>query len=94
MGVAKQERRPNPFQSGKHTELAALTRRVRNNHNRLKKNLDYLQESLDSFRLVTKYHIFDLEDTRRAGKECQDERTKTEVKLYIPASCGDTCFRL
>ncbi len=47
------------------TKLAALTNRVKRNHEQLKESLDRLQNSLDNLRLVTKYRVFDLEATRR-----------------------------
>jgi len=55
----------NPASLKDKTKLAALSERVRRNHQQLRESLDKLQSSLDNLRLVTKYRVFDLEATRR-----------------------------
>ena len=49
-------------------KLAELARQAHNNHKRLKKSVDSLQESLDYLRICIKYQLFDLEATRRENK--------------------------
>ncbi len=54
----------NPYQR----KLAILARRACENHKKLKKSVDGLQESLDYLRICIKYQLFDLEATRRENK--------------------------
>ena len=49
----------------KYKRLASLTRQARDNHEKLKKSINNLQESLDFLRICIKYQLFDLEATRR-----------------------------
>jgi hypothetical protein len=49
-------------------KLAELAQRARNNHKRLQKSVDNLQESLDYLRICIKYQLFDLEATRRENR--------------------------
>ncbi len=46
-------------------KLERLARETQNRHERMKKTLGELQESLDQLRLTVKYLVFDLEATRR-----------------------------
>ena len=49
-------------------QLERLAEETRNRHDRMKKTLTDLQESLDHLRLTVKYLVFDLEATRRENK--------------------------
>ena len=60
-----------------HKKLISAAREVQNGHNKLKKSVDRLQESLDYLRVCIKYQIFDLEATRRENehlKKLLDEK--------------------
>lgn len=46
-------------------KLAELARQARDSHQKLRKSLNNLQESLDYLRVCIKYQSFDLEATRR-----------------------------
>ncbi|HEW78503.1 MAG TPA: hypothetical protein ENH34_00845 [Phycisphaerales bacterium] len=46
-------------------KLAVLAKQARDNHKRLEKSVNSLQESLDYLRVCIKYQLFDLEATRR-----------------------------
>lgn len=48
--------------------LAQLAREAQANQKKLQKSIDSLQESLDYLRVCIKYHIFDLEATRRENE--------------------------
>jgi len=45
--------------------LTMLAKEAHLSHNKLKKSVDSLQESLDYLRICIKYQLFDLEATRR-----------------------------
>lgn len=47
------------------TKLAALTAQAKERHEKLKKTVASLQDSIDYLRLSIKYLLFDLEATRR-----------------------------
>jgi hypothetical protein len=49
-------------------KLAMLAKQARDNHEKLKKSVDSLQESLDYLRICIKYQLFDLEATRRENE--------------------------
>ena len=49
-------------------KLEALASETRQRHDRMKKTIGELQESLDYLRLSVKYLVFDLEATRRENK--------------------------
>ena len=49
-------------------KLAMLAKKARDNHEKLKKSVDSLQESLDYLRICIKYQLFDLEATRRENE--------------------------
>ena len=64
------------FQCGK---LAMLTQKARTNHEKLKKSVNSLQDSLDYLRICIKYQLFDLEATRRENeylKKILNEKNK------------------
>ena len=49
-------------------KLIMLVDKSQKNHNKIKKSVASLQESLDYLRVTIKYMIFDLEATRRENK--------------------------
>jgi len=49
-------------------KLAKLAAETQGRHQRMKKTISELQESLDHLRLSVKYLVFDLEATRRENK--------------------------
>lgn len=49
-------------------KLVMLAKHARNNHKKLEKSVNSLQESLDYLRVCIKYQLFDLEATRRENK--------------------------
>ncbi len=51
-----------------HKKLAILAQQARDNHKKLEKSVNSLQESLDYLRVCIKYQLFDLEATRRENK--------------------------
>ena len=51
-----------------YKKLASLSQKAQDNHKRLQKSVDNLQESLDYLRICIKYQLFDLEATRRENK--------------------------
>ncbi len=51
-----------------YKKLASLSQQAQDNHKRLQKSVDNLQESLDYLRICIKYQLFDLEATRRENK--------------------------
>ncbi len=55
-----------------YKKLAMLAKEAQDNHERLKKSVDSLQESLDYLRVCIKYQVFDLEATRRENKYLRD----------------------
>jgi len=48
-----------------YRKLSELAKQAQENHKKIKKSFDSLQESLDVLRVYTKYQTFDLEATRR-----------------------------
>jgi len=58
------EQLPSPARE----ELHRLAEETRSRHERMKRTLGELQESLDYLRLSTKYLVFDLEATRRENR--------------------------
>ena len=52
----------------KNLKLAMLAKQAHDNHEKLKKSVDNLQESLDYLRICIKYQLFDLEATRRENE--------------------------
>ncbi len=59
IGSLPEEQRP---------ELEKLAEETKSRHERMKKTLSELQDSLDHLRLTVKYLVFDLEATRRENK--------------------------
>ncbi len=51
-----------------YSKLAMLAKKAYDNHKRLQKSVNGLQESLDYLRICIKYQLFDLEATRRENK--------------------------
>jgi hemerythrin len=51
-----------------HDKLAKLAEQVQANHAKLEKSIDTMQELLDYLRVCIKYHVFDLEATRRENE--------------------------
>lgn len=51
-----------------YKRLAMLAQQARENHEKLEKSVNSLQESLDYLRVCIKYQLFDLEATRRENK--------------------------
>ena len=49
-------------------QLERLAEETKSRHDRMKKTLTDLQDSLDHLRLTVKYLVFDLEATRRENK--------------------------
>ena len=54
--------------SPQHRKIAKLAKQSHDNHRKLQKRIDSLQESLDYLRMYIKYQLFDLEATRRENK--------------------------
>jgi hypothetical protein len=48
-----------------HCKLAMLATQTQETHKQLEETVNNLQESLDYLRICIKYHLFDLEATRR-----------------------------
>lgn len=69
---------------GERGPLEKLAVETQNRHEKVKKTIDELQESLDYLRLSIKYLVFDLEATRRENQylrkliETQNGRPDTE----------------
>jgi hypothetical protein len=55
----------NTLPAEERIRLEALARETRTRHEKLRKTVGLLQESLDQLRLSVKYLVFDLEATRR-----------------------------
>jgi hypothetical protein len=51
-----------------YSKLAMLAKKAYDNHKRLKKSVNGLQEALDYLRICIKYQLFDLEATRRENR--------------------------
>ena len=51
-----------------YKKLITLAKQARENHKRLAKSVNSLQESLDYLRVCIKYQLFDLEATRRENR--------------------------
>lgn len=59
---------PNP----QRKELITLVRNTGKTHNKLRKSIDQLQESLDYLRVCVKYLLFDLDATRRENENLKE----------------------
>lgn len=53
---------------GEREKLTALAQKTQHRHDKLKKTVGDLQDSLDYLRLSIKYLVFDLEATRRENR--------------------------
>lgn len=62
-----------------HKKLAMLAKQAQDNHRRLQKSVNNLQESLDYLRVCIKYQLFDLEATRRENKYLRDMLEEKET---------------
>ena len=51
-----------------YKKLAMLAKQAHDNHKRLERSVNNLQESLDYLRICIKYQLFDLEATRRENR--------------------------
>lgn len=60
-------------------KLARLADQTRERHDKMKKNMSELQESLDYLRLSIKYLVFDLEATRRENQYLRDMMNKQDA---------------
>ena len=49
-------------------KLAMLAKQAQDNHKKLQRSINSLQESLDYLRVCIKYQLFDLEATRRENE--------------------------
>lgn len=58
----------NTLPESDRPKLEALAAETQTRHQRMKKTISDLQESLDHLRLSVKYLVFDLEATRRENK--------------------------
>ena len=57
------------FPKSDQEKIVKLTRKSRENHEKIQQKLNNLQQSLDYLRLGIKYLIFDLEATRRENMD-------------------------
>ena len=53
-------------------KLAAMAEKTQKSHQKLRKTVTDLQESMDYLRVAIKYLVFDLEATRRENKYLRD----------------------
>ncbi|MCC6661217.1 MAG: hypothetical protein IT437_10060 [Phycisphaerales bacterium] len=58
----------NTLPEGDRSQLISLADETRHRHDRMKKTIGDLQDSLDFLRLSVKYLVFDLEATRRENQ--------------------------
>jgi hypothetical protein len=61
-------RQINDAPESEQSELRRIVEETRGRHERMKKTIGDLQESLDYLRLSVKYLVFDLEATRRENQ--------------------------
>ena len=52
----------------KYNKLAILAKKAQEDHKKLEKSVDSLQEAVDYLRICIKYQLFDLEATRRENE--------------------------
>ena len=57
-----------PMAGHKKMRLEMLAKQAKDSHEKLRKSVNSLQESLDYLRICIKYQLFDLEATRRENK--------------------------
>jgi hypothetical protein len=60
--------REGPVQEGEQGDLLKIAEETKSRHDRMKKTIADLQDSLDYLRLSVKYLVFDLEATRRENQ--------------------------
>ena len=65
--------------SDQRCNLENLATETRERHDRMKKTISDLQESLDYLRVSVKYLVFDLEATRRENKQLRDMLGKDQA---------------
>lgn len=72
----------NQMPEGERGDLEKLARETVARHDKMKKTIGDLQESLDYLRLSVKYLVFDLEATRRENKYLREMlETLTEGRI-------------
>lgn len=69
----------NTLPEGERKKLANLAQQTRERHDKMKKTVSDLQESLDYLRLSIKYLVFDLEATRRENQYLRDMINKQDA---------------
>ena len=69
----------NTLPESERQKLANLAQQTRERHDKMKKTVNDLQESLDYLRLSIKYLVFDLEATRRENKYLRDMLSKQDA---------------
>lgn len=69
----------NTLPEGERKKLANLAQQTRERHDKMKKTVGDLQESLDYLRLSIKYLVFDLEATRRENQYLRDIINKQDI---------------
>ena len=69
----------NTLPESERQKLANLAKQTRDRHDKMKKTVSDLQESLDYLRLSIKYLVFDLEATRRENKYLRDMLNKQDA---------------
>ena len=57
-----------PLADSQQRKLIVLAQKAQENHKKLEKSVNSLQESLDYLRMCIKYQLFDLEATRRENR--------------------------
>ena len=71
-------------------KLTALASKTQQRHERLKKSMGNLQESLDYLRLSIKYLVFDLEATRRENAYLRRVIEEADEEAEADADGDDT----
>lgn len=79
----------NTLPEGERKKLANLADQTRERHDKMKKTVSDLQESLDYLRLSIKYLVFDLEATRRENKYLRDLMSKQDADANDGPSLED-----
>jgi predicted nucleic acid-binding Zn-ribbon protein len=69
----------NTLPESERKKLANLANQTRERHDKMKKTVNDLQESLDYLRLSIKYLVFDLEATRRENKYLREMINKQDA---------------
>lgn len=69
----------NTLPESERKKLANLANQTRDRHDKMKKTVSDLQESLDYLRLSIKYLVFDLEATRRENQYLRDMMDKQDA---------------